>query len=57
MKKYVIQIRLADGKWANLVGREYDTIDKARAAFEKIPIRADYRIAEAYTVIRYKAVK
>lgn len=36
---------------------QYDTLEEAKAAFARLPIKADHRIAEAYTVVRYKPVK
>lgn len=57
MKKYVIQMR--KNAWSNqwIVRSEHDTLAEARDELKKIPIQTGYRIAEAYTVIRYKAVK
>lgn len=57
MKRYVIQARRFywENKWK--IVSEHDTLEQARAAFERLPFRSDHRIAEAYTVIRYKAVK
>lgn len=57
MKKYVIQMR--KNAWSNqwIVHSEHDTLEEAKAELESIPLKAGYRIAEAYTVIRYKAVK
>ena len=57
MKKYAIQERLHywDKKWT--IYKEYETLDEAKAAFERLPSKTDYRIVEAYTVIRYKKVK
>ena len=53
-KKYVMQIRQFDwSPW--VVIREYDTL--AEADYDALPIKANHRIAEAYTVVRYKAVK
>ena len=57
MNRFVIQMRGVYDNWRNLVGREYDTLDAAQAAFDKLPIKVDHRIAEAYTVIRYRPVK
>lgn len=57
MSRFVIQMRDSYGKWCNLVGRCYDTLDAAQASFDKLPIKVDHRIAEAYTVIRYRPVK
>ena len=37
--------------------REYDTLDEAILDYDALLIKADHRIAEAYTVVRYKAVK
>ena len=57
MKKYVIQMR--KNAWSNqwIVRSEHDTLEEAKTELESIPLKAGYRIAEAYTVIRYKAVK
>lgn len=57
MKKYVIQMR--ENSWSKewVVRSEHDTLEEAKAELESIPLKAGYRIAEAYTVIRYKAVK
>lgn len=63
MKRYVIQLythkSLHDWthKWVTLESMQYDTLEEAREAFDRLPIKTDYRIAEAYTVVRYKAVK
>lgn len=55
-KKYVMQIRQFDwSPW--VVIREYDTLAEAESDYEALPIKAYHRIAEAYTVVRYKAVK
>ena len=37
--------------------REYDTLAEAESDYDALPIKAGHRIAEAYTVVRYKAVK
>lgn len=57
MKRYVIQARRFpwENRWETF--SEYDTLEQARAAFERLPFRSDHRIAESYTVIRYKEVK
>ncbi len=56
MKKYVIQMR--SNQWAPwTVVREFDTLVEARRAYEALPIKVGYRIAEAYVQIRYKPVK
>lgn len=58
MKRYVIQHRAHDwNPWHVCPGREYDTLKDAKAAFEALPFRTDYRIAESFIQIRYKAVK
>jgi len=55
-KKYVMQIRQFDwSPW--VVIREYDTLAEAKSDYDALPIKAGHRIAEAYTVVRYKAVK
>ena len=63
MKRYVIQMythkKRSDlyRRWVTLESMQYDTLEEAKAAFERLPIKADHRIAEAYTVVRYKPVK
>jgi hypothetical protein len=42
-------------KWATRP-EKYKTIEEAKAAFEKLPIKTEHRIMEEYTVTRYKAV-
>lgn len=58
MNKYVIQMcpQHWTHKWIT-VGNPFDTLEEARAAFDALPIKAGYRIAEAYTVARYKPVQ
>lgn len=43
--------------WVTLDSKQYDTLEEARAAYNKLLFKSDYRIAEAYTVVRYKPVK
>lgn len=63
MKHYVIQMythkKRSDlyRRWVTLESMQYDTLEEAKAAFARLPIKADRRIAEAYTVVRYKPVK
>lgn len=60
MKKYVIQHRPRhwENRWEVYFGHEYDTLEEARKALAQIPVvKADLRIAEVYTVYRYKPVK
>lgn len=57
MKKYVIQMRKNSWSKEWVARSEHDTLEEAKAELESIPLKAGYRIAEAYTVIRYKAVK
>lgn len=63
MKRYVIQMythkKRSDlyRRWVTLESMQYDTLEEAKSAFERLPIKADHRIAEAYTVVRYKPVK
>ena len=55
-KKYVMQIRQFDwSPW--VVIREYDTLAEAKSDYDALPIKAGHRIAEAYTGVRYTAVK
>lgn len=62
MKKYVIQVydyapytHKMRKMWRTLPGLEFDTLEEAKATFSRIG-GSDYRIAEAYTQIRYKPV-
>lgn len=54
---YVLQFRLHDWDPWETCNHKFETLAEARTAFEKLHIKAGYRIAEAYTVTRYKAVK
>ena len=59
-KHYVLQFcRYPKEKyvsWETLAGR-YDTYEEAEATRLRMPAPSCYRVAESYTVIRYKAVK
>ena len=57
MGKYVIQRR--KNHWSNrwVVRSEHETLEEAKAELAKLPFQQEYRIAEAYTVVRYKPVK
>ena len=59
-KHYILQYnRYHDDKytkWENLP-RKYATFAKAEADRLKMPAPSCYRVAESYTVVRYKAVK
>lgn len=59
MRYYVIQIKVHswENKWTTLKNRRFDTLAEAKVFFETLPIKADHRIAEAYTVTRYKPVR
>lgn len=57
MKKYVVQMRKNSWSKEWVVRSEHDTLAEARDELKKIPIQTGYRIAKAYTVVRYKAVK
>jgi hypothetical protein len=53
---FVIQWRIHEwDKWTTRSTR-YPTIGEARKAFDKLPYKTGCRIAEEYTVVRYKAV-
>lgn len=55
-KKYVMQMRQFDwSPWE--VIREYATLAEAQSDYDALTIKSGHRIAEAYTVVRYKAVK
>ncbi len=54
-KTYVLQMRAND--WSPWVAaREFDSLEAAKEAYTALPIKTGYRVAEAYTVVRYKAV-
>ena len=54
---FVLQWRVKDwDKW-NTCDARYKTLAEARAALNSKPCKIGYRIAEEYTVVRYKAVK
>ena len=63
MKRYVIQMYTRKSlhdythRWVALESMRYDTLEEAKTAFARLPIKVGYRIAEAYTVVRYKPVK
>lgn len=56
-EKYAIQMkpRPWDKTWTTYT--EFDTMEEAQAAYDSLPIKSGYRIAEAYTVVRYKEIK
>ncbi len=54
---YVLQYRVREwDKWETMLDK-FPTIEKAQAELAKQPIKSMFRIAEEYTVVRYKAVK
>lgn len=58
MKKYVLQMR--DFPWKNswtTLGLSFDTLEEAKMAYAQKSPKTQYRVAEVYTVTRYKAVK
>lgn len=59
MRYYVIQSRTRhwETRWDTWENRRFDTLAEAQAFFDTLPIKADHRIAEAYTVTRYKPVR
>ncbi len=58
-RHYVLQYNRYHGECNNweTVSRRYDTYEEAEAARQKMPAPSCYRVAESYTVTRYKAVK
>ena len=53
---FVLQQRIREwDKWTTLYKR-YPTYAEAEKALEQMPFRITYRIAEEYTVTRFKAV-
>lgn len=58
MKRYVLQYKkFRYDPWQVVPGREYDTLEEAKAAFDALPFKDGYRIAESFIQVRYKAVK
>lgn len=43
--------------WVTMESMQYDTLEETTDAFAQLPIKAGHRIAEAYTVVRYRPVK
>lgn len=58
LKKYRIQYRTRpwEKTWENSP-HEFDTLEDAKAFYEKQPIKCDVRIVEAYVQVRYKPVR
>ncbi len=59
MSYFVIQSKVHpwDTTWNTWTNRRFATLEEAQAAFEALPVKTDHRIAEAYTVVRYKPVR
>lgn len=59
MSYYVIQSKAKpwSSTWTTWTNRRFETLEEAKAAFAALPIKAGHRIAEAYTVTRYKPVR
>ncbi len=62
MKRYVLQFRTYpswNNKWEAIPSQQFDTLEEAREAFDRMPsyLKPEHRIAETYTVVRYKPVK
>lgn len=54
---YVLQFRFHDyDKWQTMCTR-YPTINAAEETIKENPFKSCYRVAEEYTVIRYRAAK
>lgn len=55
-KRYVLQMRAKDwSPW--VVVREFGTLKAALDDYNGLSVKTGYRVVEAYTVVRYKAVK
>lgn len=54
---YVLQMRVQPRKKWETVSKRFATVEEAEAALKSRPIQSIYRIAEEYTVVRYKEVK
>lgn len=61
MGNYVLQVNHAHHwerpRWAVTGFGPFDTLEEAEACLKQRPFSWDYRIAEAYTVTKYRAVK
>ena len=59
MGKYFLQTHSPSGdpRWPTLIGISFDTLPEAKSYLATCSFPKDYRIAEAYTVTRYKPVK
>lgn len=59
MGYYVLQSKphTWGSKWITWGDRRFSSLEEAQAALDALPFRDGYRIAEAYTVTRYKPVK
>lgn len=58
MKHYVLQRRRYRwAPWETLEHHQYSTLEEARAAYKALPFQDEYRIAESYIQVRYKAVR
>lgn len=55
-KTYVIQMRVLSWlPW--VVAREYDTLSEAWDAYDALPDKTRYRLAEACTDVQYKPIE
>lgn len=61
MAKYVLQVKqrrpYKRDLWRETLLGPFETLEEAKACLAERAFPNDYRIAEAYTVTRYKAVK
>lgn len=58
MKRYILQFQAFKyDPWEAMPSRQYDTLEEARAAYDALPVKDGYRIAESYVQVRYKPVK
>lgn len=54
----MIQFRSSEwDRWETWPQHQYDTLAEAKAAFEALPDKHGCRLAEAYTVVRYKPIR
>lgn len=56
VRPYVIQGRRHHWENTWTVFREFDTLEEARRAYDALPFKTNYRLAEAYIQVRYKPV-
>lgn len=54
---YVLQRKWHDWDAWEVASKRYPTLVEAQSAYDHLLVKLMYRIAEEYTVVRYKAVR